>query len=152
MLRKRPAREKGKVSQSSNSITSPPAIAELELTAQALKLRKLGYEYEVIGQKLGITLGRASQLVAEAVNKFCEECVEDAEIVKEMELARLDKMLSTLMPMFEAGNPVHPNYYHTVLAIQERRSKLMGLDAAKKMEHSGEIGVREIVGIDADKI
>jgi hypothetical protein len=132
--------------------TGRPSLNKLELKVQALKLRRQGYEYSEIAKRLNISRHKANSLVLEIINDYCETCPEDAVIVRELELSRLDIMLNSIMPMFADGQPVPPQYIAAVLAIQERRSKYLGLDAEQKVKVQGEIGIREIVGVDTDKI
>lgn len=98
--------------------TSQARIARME----ALELRILGLTYRVIGDKLGRSVGWAHKAVDTALTELGRE---KADELRELELARLDRMMARHMAAAIGGDRASA---HTVLRIMERRAKLVGLD------------------------
>jgi hypothetical protein len=115
--------------------------------ARALELRLAGATYEQIGRALGTNRSRAYRIVQRALDRLVRE---PAEQVRQLELARLDhlwveatKILRRRHVVISAGKVVvHPDTREpledsmpvlraidTLLKIQERRARLLGLDA-----------------------
>jgi Homeodomain-like domain-containing protein len=95
----------------------------------ALRLRKEGFTYDAIGDRLGISKQRAHQLVSEELTRLRTETPEAAEQVRQLELERLDAMIRIITPQVKRGEiPA----MQTVLKIMERRAKLLGLDAPQE--------------------
>lgn len=97
-----------------------------ERRIQALEMRKQGHSYRVIGERLGVSAATAFGDVKKELDKLAKVAGEIAEDVRAIELQRLDDMLAALWPEAMLGNPV---VIDRVLRIQERRAKLLGLDA-----------------------
>ncbi len=97
----------------------------------ALELRKGGASYREIGKHLGVSEAQAHRDVCralEALNKVTET---EAEVVRTLELARLDAML---MPMLRQAKQGNQGAVDRVLRIMERRAKMLGSDKAQKLE------------------
>jgi len=144
-------------------------LAGAERDAEAARLRSRGLSYEAIGRELGLDKGNAYHAVQRALEATVAE---PAAEVRQLELARLDDMYMAVMKVLEAQHFTVSNgklIYHPetggpllddapvlqavdrLLKIQERRARLLGLDAATKTEVSG--GVRyEIVGVPTDEL
>ena len=70
------------------------------------------------------------------LNLLAKECLEEASKVRDLELQRLDALYLVAYAEVEDGNiPA----IDRCLRIMERRAKLLGLDAAEKVEHSGDL-------------
>lgn len=97
---------------------------------------------EDIALELGITQARVSQIVNE-VRKHIPQTTRE-EIVQE----RIDQLRVVATVVADrAAETGDKDDIMSLLRIQEREAKLLGLDSAQKVEHSG--GVKyEIVGID----
>lgn len=106
--------------------TAAVRIKGAENRARAVELRKAGATYEQIGQQLGITRQSAHAHVVEAMRQVAQETSETAADVIQLELARLDQMLTGLWAQARQGVPVAVD---RVLRIMERRARLLGLDA-----------------------
>ena len=102
-----------------------------EREVQALELRKRGMSYAEIGEAIGMSLQGASDAVRRALERLRTEASEKAEDVRDLELARLDKLLKIAEAAAESGDI---SAIDRVLRIQERRSKYLGLDAPVKSE------------------
>ncbi len=102
---------------------------------KALALRIEGHTYLAIAAKLSISKSRAHDLVQQALTELKERNLEQAEQVRDIEVARLDEMVKALWK--KRGNPRAAD---SILRIAQRRSDLYGLDAPKRTEMSGPNG------------
>lgn len=86
-----------------------------------------------------ITIQGVARVIREYVADLLAEDIENAEVVRQLELERLDRMFARL----EADLEQAPNararqgVIRTQLSVMERRAKLMGLDSALQVEHTG---------------
>lgn len=142
----------------------------IRIDAQACELRSRGWSYRQIGNHLGVAAPAAYERVQRAIGRIIDE---PAEAARQFELERLDRIWRTTEDIFDAehvavssqGNVVinpdtdvplidhDPNLRAALvlLKVQERRAKLLGLDAATKTQVSG--GVRyEVVGVDLEQL
>jgi len=111
------------------SKTKPDAIRITERHVKALELRKAGLTFASIAIKLGYANPAAA---ANAVKCHLEKMIEEpAKEVRQMELARLDDMLLSIWGEVRKG---HLGAIDRALKIQERRAKLLGLDAPTKID------------------
>ncbi len=113
------------------------ARTPMELTERrqrALELRKIGYDYRSIAKALEIDVKTAYKDVNKGLAAAKEHLRETAEEVLNIELQRLDAMQAAIMPKALKGDRAA---IETVLKLQERRSKYLGLDAAGKLEIAG---------------
>ena len=116
---------------------TPTAVLSVDRRSEALALRKLGATYVEIGEQLGVTGGRAWQIVQAAFAEQRETMAEKAADAIDVELLRLDAMLFALRTKLMKGNC---RAIETALRISDRRAKLLGLDAATKTEVTGHHG------------
>lgn len=118
---------------------SAPVTAEAVANrAKALGLRIDGASYREIARGVPCSLGQAHAYVQEALDEERQVVRERAEVVRELELGRLDRMYMKLMAT--QGASTNPRVVDTLLRIQERRARLLGLDAPTKWEGSGPDG------------
>lgn len=136
--------------------------------ARAAELRAQGKTFQQIADELGLAnKGDAHHAVERALAEIVKG---PAEALRDLELSRLDTMYEAAMGVLERqhvtvsnGKVVHLSddplpddgpvlqAIDRLLKIQERRAKLLGLDAEKKVSLSG--GVKyEVVGIDPDDL
>lgn len=120
---------------------SPISVAKLraaERRVKALKLRQRGLPYPQIAEALGVSTRTAYRDVRKELEKIQETCAEEAELVREIELRRLDELWSVANTAALNGDI---KAIDRCLRIQERRAKLLGLDAAEPMvvKHTGVI-------------
>jgi hypothetical protein len=106
----------------------------LERRQKALEMRKTGHDYKTIGKALGVTAKTAFMDVQKCLEEIRANTHETAEDVLELELKRLDIAQAALMPRVKDGDP---RAIDTLMRVQERRAKYLGLDAANKVEISG---------------
>lgn len=118
---------------------------------ECLSLRKAGATYDQIAERVGITREGARGAVARALAALSEICTEEAKEVRQLELDRLDAMLLGLWQRASKGEVAAID---RVLRIQERRSRLLGLDAPTNqttVEVSGDMAVGMIRRLVVDK-
>jgi hypothetical protein len=117
----------------------PEKLRALDFERKAMDLRMAGWSYYAIGAKLGKTTTGAWAAVDRAVMKAEKLIAEDAKKLRAIEVARLDEVHASKWPDAMRGDN---KSIEIVLKIMERRSKLQGLDAPTKTEHSGEIAIK----------
>jgi hypothetical protein len=105
---------------------------------EALDLRKAGFSYAAIGNRLQVSGEQARLDVMAALKQLSEHQDTETAEYRSLELERLDRMLVSVWSDALKG---HLGAIDRVLKISERRSRLMGLDAPVKQEHSGNVGV-----------
>lgn len=120
-----------------NAARAPDADAA-SLRLEALALRRRGRSYRKIADELGVSLTTAHRYVTTELERLAKECGEEAAIVRQMELDRLDVALDALADRIEQGDD---RAVATMLRIQERRAKLLGLDSPDRQQV-------EVTGID----
>lgn len=118
---------------------APPLDKKLsaaEKRRYALELRIAGADYDQIAKLVG---WRSKSSAWEAVDRALRELEkESAEQVRELELARLDKLLARWWPRALERDK---DAVDRVLAIQRQRLRLLpGLEAPSKTEHTGPSG------------
>lgn len=108
--------------------TSEKAIARVERTKSALLMRKAGWSYSSIAERLGFkSVQAAHKCVTAALTKMIEK--PSAEL-RALEVARLDLMQSTIWEKAMKGD------YGAIdrcLEISKRRSLLLGLNSPQKI-------------------
>ena len=98
---------------------------------KAFSMRLAGHTFQGIGDTIGISRQGAHGLITRELERLNKQSTEDATILRDLELERLDVMVKAIWPKAEAGNF---GAIDRLLRISERRSKLLGLDAATKTE------------------
>jgi DNA-binding CsgD family transcriptional regulator len=133
-----------------NGATSPTTSAKLtaaERRVESLQLRKKGFSYFEIGEKLDVSGRTVRRDVQKYLEIIAQTCTETAEEVREIELQRLDGLWTVAHDKAIKGDlPA----IDRCLRIQERRAKLLGLDAVQRVEHSGSVGVTIVDDIPRD--
>lgn len=71
-------------------------MASADNEVKALDLRSAGKTYRDIAQILGISVSAAHNLVSRGMDRLIAKCEEKAEMVRSMELDRLDKLQSAV--------------------------------------------------------
>lgn len=110
---------------------SKDAIRIEEETAKVWDLRKAGKSYREIGKALGISRMTVCTRLNKAYRELKELNLKAAEDHRDMELARLDRVVAALEVKL-ARNDV--NAAQAMVRVVERRAKLLGLDAPTKTE------------------
>ena len=123
-------------------VRRPELIQQRRL--RALDLRKAGYTYRQIGEECGVSHKTAYTDVAGAMSDLASIELEKADDLRRMELQRLDGMWRGLYANAADGDPAS---IRAALGVMERRSKLLGLDAPAKTEHSGNVSFVELASM-----
>lgn len=103
----------------------------IELRRRAWELRIAGLTQQQIGAKLGISQSIVSRMLARARADATEATQNIAATATTEQIARLDRMLTALWEKVRNGNE---RAVDTALRIEERRARLLGLDAAVRKE------------------
>ena len=111
---------------------------------RALDLRKAGYTYRQIGEELAVSHKTAYTDVQKSMDVLASIEVEKADSLRRMELQRLDALWRGSYVGAVGGDPAA---IRAALGIIERRSKLLGLDAPAKTEHSGNVSFVELASM-----
>ena len=117
-----------------NDPTSSRSLTALQREEQAVDLRKTGLSYRQIAEVMNISHVAVGDAIKRAIKKTREAAMDDAADIVELELQRLDELLTICWPLARKGDLFAID---RVLKISERRSKLLGLDAATKTEITG---------------
>jgi len=118
-----------------NSPTAQRRIEAKERAKKALELRKKGMRYEAIAQTLGYSSrGDAHKAVMKELNLLAKECLEEAAQVRDLELQRLDELYLAAWKAITEGSE---SAIDRALRVSESRRKMMGLDAAQKVDVNG---------------
>ena len=118
-----------------NSPTAQRRIEAKERALKALELRKKGMRYEQIAQQLGYSnRGNAHKAVMKELELLAKECREEAAQVRDLELQRLDDLFLAAWKAIADGSE---SAIDRALRVSESRRKLMGLDAAQKVDVNG---------------
>lgn len=96
---------------------------------KAWALRLTGMSQSQIAEVLGVTQPYVCILLKKALEDKKEELVGTAEKHVANQAGRLDSMLEALWEKVQAGDP---KSIAAALAIEDRRSKLLGLDVAQR--------------------
>lgn len=106
----------------------PKEVAFAEETAEILRLRARGYSYLEISKITGQTVPACKQRVGTVLKEIIEE---PREAVRRLELYRLERAIRVCWEQIEDhGDMAQLN---TFLKLQERKAKLLGLDAPKEV-------------------
>lgn len=115
-----------------NNKTGPKKVTAAQKRAQAVELRKAGATFDEIATALGYSnKGTAYRAVEQALKEAVRE---PALQLIELEVQRLDLMLRALWPAVARGQL---GAVDRALRVAERRARLLGLDAAQQIQHSG---------------
>lgn len=133
------------------------AVIQSQRDYEALQLRAKGLDFRSIALIMGFVSAtgkpdgkKVSRMIDRALARQAK--AHGAEVVRQMELVRLDKLTETLMSVLEnltrIGNlnQVGKNV-DRLLAIQERRAKLLGLDAPTRVQTNATLGVNGSVDV-----
>ncbi len=117
---------------SAGNATAAASVRSLDNREQALELRKLGLSYTRIAERLGCNRTTAYRYVKDALDALKSECDEHAEDVRRIELERLDSAQAALVKRVLSGDV---RAIEVTLKIQERRARMLGIDAPTRAEH-----------------
>lgn len=122
----------------SESASSPRRLAARELEIEVLSRRRRGMSFRRVAAELGCSPTGAYRAAARALERVRAIGQRFAEDTVQLELLRLDDLLSGVWPAATGGDP---KAVRAVLAVMERRAKLLGLDAAEKIDVNGAVRI-----------
>ena len=122
-------------------IARPDSVSSAENEVKALELRSAGVTYRDIAKRLGISVAAAHKIVSRGMGRLIAKCEEKAEMVRTMELDRLDKLQVSLWPSAVKGDA---QAIDRVLKIMESRAKYTGAYAAIKTDNTTRIVIDHI--------
>lgn len=108
---------------------SPAKAEKLIRLRVALEHRSRRARYSEIGEYMGVTEGRAHQIVAEAVTYAIEDLKEQATDVLMQELGALDELSRRAWAQMDKEGGFSPEAVRSIAFAMERRAKYLGLDA-----------------------
>lgn len=112
--------------------TGTTVLQETLRKQMAVEMRLAGYTLEKIGQELGgLDRSRVHHLIDSVIREKREEISSQAEDLRALDIARIDRMIQGVWPKATTGND-YPAI-DRVLRLMERRAKLLGLDAPTKI-------------------
>jgi hypothetical protein len=118
-----PKRKRGRPKRQT---TAPRSVDCIDWHKTAVEMRTRGHTYQQIADACGVSMSAAYKAVCTYLEQTRAIAREAAEEVRRLELDRLDRMLAAFGPRAEDGDAAAAD---RVLRIQERRAKLLGLDA-----------------------
>ena len=108
---------------------------DIDRARTAFHMRSQGHDYYTIAEELDLVNPKtAERLVLQYLENHVPD--EDVSAVRRMEVARLDQLTNVFLPMALTGNN---RAAETMLAVMDRRAKLLGLDAPLKVDIDAEI-------------
>lgn len=126
------------------STTGKDAINTARRREIVLEMRKQGKTYRAIAaavkQEFGDDLPDgwderyAYKDVKRELDRLRKDTAEDAQMIRQLELERLDLALDAILPMVRRGNL---GAVDRLIRLSESRRKLLGLDAPQRQEMSG---------------
>jgi hypothetical protein len=119
-------------------------IAHMDMVMRALELRRDGKTCQQVADELGLSsAGHAHKLITTAIATAPLEAIDE---VRKMEVARLENLYDRALQRGERAKADGHKLEALSLAlrISERRSKLLGLDAATKWEIGGAAGLASL--------
>lgn len=102
---------------------------KIEMMRRAWEMRLRGVPQFQIAAELGISEGFTSGLLKKAREEMIAQGRLDAATATGEQAGRLDRMIAALTPQAEAGDV---KAVQALLAVEDRRAKLLGLDAATR--------------------
>lgn len=123
------------------------AVAEADKRHAVLALAALGHDGEGIAVRLAkrpkkqggpllLKANEATKIVQTYLERLAHTDAEAIERLRALENRRLDYLMTKLEKGIEAGET---GAIKTAIALSERRAKLNGLDAPRKLQHSGKV-------------
>ena len=116
---------------------TPAVIERLERTAHAIELRKSGATFAMIGDRFGVSAQSAHEMVMKGLRATLAE---PAAELRALAVARLDQMLNAIWTAATNGDL---QAQAGVLRLEERRAKLLELDAPKQIEDVRDVSGRQ---------
>jgi hypothetical protein len=121
-------------------------VVSAERQRLAIEMRRAGKTYAAIGEALGVTDGRAAQLVSAALEETRKEIAEGAEKLRAMEVERIEEIAAGIYDAAKAGDLRAIDRW---VKLRERYARLLGLDLQPGGD-DGRAGVVIVTGLPAE--
>jgi DNA-binding CsgD family transcriptional regulator len=131
----------------SHGISTKPAEVENEtVRGEILRLRRQGYVYREIAERVGRSIGSVHRTVQRAMAEAKRENREEADDLADAQIERLQAILTKLWPLAypESGNP-DMDAVDRVLKIEQRIAALRGLDAPARTINDHNVTGRHLI-------
>lgn len=102
-----------------------------ERMIECLRLRQAGKSYREIGPELGISFTTAYNDVKRALEELREHCREEAILVRDIQVTRIDSMIDAIWQDALGGNLLAVD---RVVKLEDQRARLIGTFAPAKQE------------------
>lgn len=123
----------------SQSKMSHVRVRAAEHRAKAIGMRLRGETYASIAEALGLTTAGAYKCVAHVLQDWRASCLENAEELVSIELARLDALQAACWGLALTGDL---RAVETCLRVMAQRQRLLGLDQTPEVVSAGGQDVR----------
>ncbi|TDC28494.1 hypothetical protein E1211_27815 [Micromonospora sp. 15K316] len=121
-----------------------------ERRRKAISLKLAGLSWQAVADQLGYrSRGAACQDVSRALEQYRRDEAQQVEMLRHVEGERYDRLQAAFWPKALQGDPKSAD---VILKVMAGRSKLFGLDAPAKVQHSGQVATYQIVGVDPDAL
>lgn len=138
-----------------SSKTSSQALRAALIENEAVKLRLLGYNYEVIAQKLSeqfkapIPTSLAAKAVKRAIARAKQETSETLKESREIASLQLDELFYHAFAHVRAGDR---QAIADVIKVMDRKARLLGLDAPTKVEQTTNQPTTQLTHLTEDQL
>lgn len=124
-------------------------VRAAQLRHQVMNLVVAGATERQIAEALGISERRVASIISKTLDRWLERDHRVVEKVREIQLARIDALVSKLWPAatgapeYENGPPRQPNLkaIDRITRLEALRARIAGTEAARKIDVSGELGI-----------
>lgn len=125
-----------------------------ERNAEIIRLRREGMSVADIARRFGIGISSVSKIWTKALANVG---LEEVELARQEQSARLDELSREAWAVLHRSkggveDQLVLNAIHAILKVEERRAKLLGLDAPERTEITVEQVRYELVGVDASRL
>ena len=132
------------------STTAPAKLRTAERRAAVVALRKQGGTYRQIAAQIGCSVSTAHTDVAQAMDRLATIAAEDALVIAQINLLRLDTMFASVWPAASKGDP---GAIGMALKLMGEMDRYNGFDAwvrnstriEQTTNHAGAPPLREVV-------
>ena len=101
-------------------------IARQETMNEVLRLRRAGLSINDIARHTGVATNTVRRYIERGLRELKEARLEDTEMLRDLELERLDEIYACLAPR-ALGDPPDLAYVDRLLRVMELRARILGL-------------------------
>lgn len=127
----------------SNRVAS---VVKADRDQEIFDLRLKGWTTDMIARHVGAAASSVNAVIRDEIKRINVQCLETAQEVQNIELARLDELLRAHMQYALKGDVESTSM---VLRIMDQRAKYLGIYSAQKLDVKGET-TKTYIGIQMD--